>query len=60
MTLERGLRQMGSPVAVLISGYDSPEGPAFDRDVEGAIAMKGKPGWDTTGIEELRGDTIRG
>jgi gluconolactonase len=23
---------MGSPVAVLISGYDSPEGPAFDRD----------------------------
>jgi sugar lactone lactonase YvrE len=23
---------MGSPVTVLISGYDSPEGPAFDRD----------------------------
>ena len=27
-----GLQQMSQPVTVLISGYDSPEGPAFDRD----------------------------
>src|SRR5829696_3289380 len=28
----RVLQQMSRSVAVLISGYDSPEGPAFDRD----------------------------
>ena len=30
------------------------------RDVEGAIAMKGEPGRDTAGVEELGGDAVRG
>src|SRR5215203_2975197 len=30
--MRRDLQQMRPPVTVLVSGYDSPEGPAFDRD----------------------------
>src|SRR5829696_7429240 len=30
--MRRDLQQMSPPVTVLVSGYDSPEGPAFDRD----------------------------
>src|SRR5215217_4592106 len=30
--MRRDLQQMSPPVTVLVSGYDSPEGPAFDRE----------------------------